>query len=84
MKTLLYVGLGFILLTLAYNFIFFDYEAGLFDAYNLPFVIGIGAGISAFLLLIILINYRELRKHSTQRSAEESTSQSSDNPASSD
>lgn len=84
MRTLLYLGLGFILLTLAYNFIFFDYQIGLFDPYNLPFIIGIGAGICAFLLLVILINYQDLKQRSTQKSTQEPISQSSDNPEAGD
>lgn len=84
MRTLFYLGIGFVILTLVYNFIFFDYGAGLFDSHNLPYIIGIGAGICAFILLIILINYQELRQNSIRKSTEEPTSQSSSNSESGD
>jgi hypothetical protein len=50
-----------ILGSLVYNLIEFDYSLGMFAELNLPYVIGIGAGVCGLILALIMLKYNQLK-----------------------
>lgn len=64
MKNFLYISLFIILGSFVFNFVSFKYSLGLFHEVNLPYIVGIGAGICGLILCLILFKYLRLKENS--------------------
>ena len=68
MKTFVYISLVIILGSFVYNLISMDYAQGLLHVDNLPYIIGLCAGICGLILCFIFLNYYRLKSNLGNRS----------------
>lgn len=71
MKKFVYIALIIILGSFVFNFITFDYKLGIFHKFNLPYIIGIGAGVCGVILCMILLKYYRLKGSLVEQSNKE-------------
>lgn len=71
MKKFVYIALVIIIASFVFNIISIDYQLGMLNKENLPFIIGLGSGICGFILCLIFLKFYRMKAHLSQQSKTE-------------